>query len=149
MPIYDCGFSEGGGAGTLWPVRLALNIIWLVLAGLWMALGYGLAGVLLTITLIGIPFGIASFRMASFALWPFGRRLVDDPAAGVMSLIGNILWLLLAGWWLALGHIVSGVLMCLTIIGIPLGVASFKLVPVSLMPLGKRIVEADADPARL
>lgn len=124
-------------------VRLILNIIWLVFAGLWMALGYGLAGVLLTVTIIGIPFGIASFRMASFTLWPFGRRLVDDPAAGVMSLIGNILWLLLAGWWLALGHILGGVAMCLTIIGIPLGIASFKLVPVSLMPLGKRIIDAD------
>lgn len=120
-------------------MRLILNIIWLVLCGFWMAAGYAIAGILLTVTIIGIPFAIAAVRMANFALWPFGRELVDAPTAGTMSLIGNVLWLLLAGWWLALGHIVTGVAMCLTVIGIPLGIASFKLVPVSLMPLGKRI----------
>jgi uncharacterized membrane protein YccF (DUF307 family) len=81
--------------------------------------------------------------MASFALWPFGRRLVDQPGAGAFSALGNILWLVLAGWWLALGHILTGITLCLTIIGIPLGVANFKLVPVSLLPLGKRIVDVD------
>jgi uncharacterized membrane protein YccF (DUF307 family) len=125
-------------------MRLVLNIIWLVLGGFWMAVGYAIAGVVLAITIIGIPFAIASFRMANFALWPFGRRLVDEPDAGAMSVIGNILWLVLAGWWLALGHIVTGIAMCITIIGIPLGVASFKLVPVSLVPLGKRIVDTDS-----
>jgi uncharacterized membrane protein YccF (DUF307 family) len=124
-------------------MRVLLNVIWLVLCGLWMALGYGVAGVVLGITIIGIPFAIASFRMANFALWPFGRRLVDEPTAGAMSTIGNIIWLLLAGWWLALGHILTGIALCITIIGIPLGVANFKLVPVSLLPLGKRIVDAD------
>ncbi|MER7015551.1 YccF domain-containing protein [Saccharopolyspora sp. NPDC000359] len=124
-------------------MRLLLNVIWLVFGGLWMALGYAFAGILLAITIIGIPFAIASFRMANFALWPFGRRLVGEPTAGVMSGIGNILWLVLAGWWLALGHIVTGFLQCVTIIGIPLGIANFKLIPVSLMPLGKRIVDAD------
>ena len=124
-------------------MRSVLNVIWLVFGGLWLALGYALAGVLLSITVVGIPFGIASFRMASFTLLPFGRRLVDNPDAGVMSLLGNVLWLVLAGWWLALGHVVTGVAMCLTIIGIPLGIANFKLIEVSLMPLGKRIVDAD------
>jgi uncharacterized membrane protein YccF (DUF307 family) len=124
-------------------MRLVLNIIWLVLGGFWMAVGYAVAGVLLAITIIGIPFAIASFRMADFTLWPFGRRLIDEPRSGAMAVIGNILWLVLAGWWLALGHIVHGIAMCITIIGIPLGIASFKLVPVSLMPLGKRIVSAD------
>ncbi|MGW1677650.1 YccF domain-containing protein [Saccharopolyspora sp. NPDC002376] len=124
-------------------MRLLLNVIWLVFGGLWMALGYVLAGILLTITIIGIPFAIASFRMANFALWPFGRRLVDEPTSGAMAGIGNILWLVLAGWWLALGHIVTGIAQCVTIIGIPLGIANFKLIPVSLMPLGKRIVDAD------
>ncbi len=124
-------------------MRLLLNIIWLVLCGFWMALGYALAGIVLAITIVGIPFAIASFRMANFALWPFGRRLVDEPYAGAFSTIGNILWLVLAGWWLALGHIVTGLAMCVTIIGIPLGIANFKLVPVSLLPLGKRIVDVD------
>jgi uncharacterized membrane protein YccF (DUF307 family) len=129
-------------------MRVLLNIIWLVLCGFWMAVGYGVAGVVLAITIIGIPFAIAAFRMANFALWPFGRKLVDTPTAGTMSLLGNVVWLLLAGWWLALGHIVTGLALCLTIIGIPLGIASFKLVPVSLMPLGKRIVDTDRAFAR-
>ncbi|PRW62982.1 YccF domain-containing protein [Actinopolyspora mortivallis] len=119
------------------------NIVWLVLSGLWMAIGYALAGILLCVTIIGIPFGIASFRMANFALWPFGRQLVEEHDAGVFSAIGNVLWVILAGWWLALGHILSGIALCVTIIGIPLGIASFKLVPVSLFPLGKRIVDTD------
>jgi uncharacterized membrane protein YccF (DUF307 family) len=127
-------------------MRLILNIVWLVLSGFWMAIGYAIAGVVLAITIIGIPFAIASFRMADFALWPFGRELVEEPAAGTISLIGNILWLLLAGWWLALGHLVTGIAMCVTIIGIPLGIASFKLLPVSLMPLGKRIVHTSHAP---
>jgi uncharacterized membrane protein YccF (DUF307 family) len=124
-------------------MRLLLNIIWLVFSGFWMALGYVFAGVVLGITIIGIPFAIASFRMANFALWPFGRRVVDEPDAGAFSTLGNVLWLILAGWWLALGHIGTGIVLCITIIGIPMGVASFKLVPISLLPLGKRIVDAD------
>lgn len=129
-------------------MRLLLNVIWLVFGGLWMALGYVLAGALLAITIIGIPFAIASFRMANYALLPFGRRLVDEPGAGAGSAIGNVLWLVLAGWWLALGHIVTGIAQCVTVIGIPLGIANFKLIPVSLMPMGKQIVDAD-DPRRL
>ena len=124
-------------------MRLLLNVIWLVFGGLWLALGYAVAGIVLGITIIGIPFAIASFRMADFALWPFGRRLVDEPGAGAFSAIGNVLWLLLAGWWLAIGHIVTGIVQCLTIIGIPLGIANFKLLPVSLFPMGKRIVDSD------
>jgi uncharacterized membrane protein YccF (DUF307 family) len=85
--------------------------------------------------------------MANFALWPFGRRLVDRPDAGVASLIGNVIWLVVAGWWLALGHLVTGFMLCLTIIGIPLGLACFKLIPVSLLPLGREIVSVD-DPYR-
>ncbi|WP_017973113.1 YccF domain-containing protein [Actinopolyspora halophila] len=124
-------------------MRLLFNIVWLVFSGLWMAIGYAFAGLLLCVTIIGIPFGIASFRMANFALWPFGRQLLEEDGAGVFSAIGNVLWVVLAGWWLAIGHIVTGVAMCVTIIGIPLGIASFKLVPVSLFPLGKRIVDTD------
>jgi uncharacterized membrane protein YccF (DUF307 family) len=124
-------------------VRLILNIVWLIFGGLWLAIGYAVAGIVLCILIITIPFGIASFRMANFALWPFGRRLVDKLDAGAGSLLGNVIWLILAGWWLALIHIFTGVAQCITIIGIPLGLANFKLVPVSLFPLGKAIVDAD------
>jgi uncharacterized membrane protein YccF (DUF307 family) len=123
-------------------MRTLLNLIWLVLCGFWMALGYAVAGLICCALIITIPFGIASFRMASYALWPFGRTLVDRPSAGAGAALGNIVWLVFAGWWLALGHLVTGFLLCVTIIGIPLGVANFKLIPVSLLPLGKEIVEA-------
>lgn len=124
-------------------MRTLLNIIWLVLSGFWMFLGYLLAGVILCILILTIPWGIASFRIGVFALWPFGRTIVEKPRSGVGSFLGNVVWVILAGWWLAIGHILTGVAMCLTIIGIPLGIASFKLVPVSLMPLGKDIVRTD------
>ncbi|WP_419997138.1 YccF domain-containing protein [Streptomyces boninensis] len=124
-------------------MKTLLNLIWLVFAGLWMAIGYVFAGLILCITIIGIPFGIAAFRIAGYALWPFGRTTVEKPGAGAPSVIGNVLWIILAGWWLALGHIATGIAMCVTIIGIPLGIASFKLIPVSLMPLGREIVPTD------
>lgn len=117
-----------------------LNVLWLVLAGFWLALGYVLAGIVATVLIVTIPFGIASFRMANYALWPFGRTLVDKSGAGAWSTLGNVVWIVVAGWWLALEHLVTGVLLCLTIIGIPLGIASFKMIPVSLVPLGKQIV---------
>jgi uncharacterized membrane protein YccF (DUF307 family) len=121
-------------------MRLILNLLWLVLAGLWMFLAYMIVGVLWCITIIGIPFGIASFRIGLFALWPFGRTVVKKPGAGAPSVIGNVIWFVLSGVWLAIGHAVTGVLLCITIIGIPLGLANFKLIPVSLLPLGKDIV---------
>jgi uncharacterized membrane protein YccF (DUF307 family) len=124
-------------------VRLVLNVIWFVLAGLWMALAYALAALVCFILIITIPFGIAALRIAVFALWPFGKTVVRRADAGAGSAIGNLLWLVLCGWWLALGHLVTGVLMCLTIIGIPLGLANFKLIPVSLLPLGRDIVSVD------
>jgi uncharacterized membrane protein YccF (DUF307 family) len=117
-----------------------LNVIWLVVEGLWMAVAYLLAGLVCFILIITIPFGIAAFRIAGYVLWPFGRTVERRPEAGVASLLGNVLWLLLLGWWLALGHLIAGVLLCLTIIGIPLGIASFKIIPVTLVPLGVRIV---------
>jgi uncharacterized membrane protein YccF (DUF307 family) len=124
-------------------MRTLLNIIWLVLSGFWMFLGYMAAGVLLCLLILTIPWGIASFRIGLYALWPFGRTVVSKPTAGIGSFLGNVVWVILAGWWLAIGHILTGVAMCLTIIGIPLGIASFKMVPVSLMPLGKDIVPID------
>jgi uncharacterized membrane protein YccF (DUF307 family) len=122
-------------------MRLILNVIWLILAGFWMAVGYAVAGLICCILIITIPWGIASFRIANYALWPFGREVVDKPGAGTGSLLGNVIWIIVAGFWLAIGHIVTGIALCVTIIGIPLGLANFKLVKVSLVPLGKEIVE--------
>ncbi len=124
-------------------MRLLLNIIWLVLCGFWMFLAYVIAGIVACILIITIPFGIASFRIAGFALWPFGRTMVSDPAAGAPSLIGNVIWFLFAGLWLALGHLFTGIALAVTIIGIPLAIADFKLIPVTLAPLGKRIARLD------
>lgn len=124
-------------------MKTILNVIWLILCGLWMCLGYFLAGLILCVTIIGIPFGIAAFRIGIYALWPFGYTAVERRDAGAGSLVGNVLWVILAGWWLALGHVITGVLLCLTIIGIPFGLANFKLIPLSLMPLGKEIVPTD------
>ena len=121
-------------------MRTLLNIIWLILAGFWLFLGYMAVGVVLCILILTIPWGIASFRIGIYALWPFGYTIVAKPTAGVGSFLGNVVWVILAGWWLALAHIVSGIALCITIIGIPLGLADFKLVPISLMPLGKEIV---------
>jgi uncharacterized membrane protein YccF (DUF307 family) len=125
-------------------VRAILNVIWLVFCGLWMAIAYALAGLVCFILIITIPFGIAAFRIAAYVLWPFGRTIERHPRAGVASVIGNVLWIILFGWWLAVGHLVSGVLLCLTIIGIPLGLASFKIIPITLLPLGVRIVPVDS-----
>jgi uncharacterized membrane protein YccF (DUF307 family) len=124
-------------------MRLLLNIIWFVLAGIWMFLGYALAALICFVLIITIPFGIASLRIGIFALWPFGKTVIKRPDAGIASGLGNILWFLLCGWWLALAHLVTGILLCLTIIGIPLGLANFKLIPVSLLPLGREIVSID------
>jgi len=127
-------------------MRTILNIIWLVLCGFWMAIAYAVAGLLCFLfffLVITIPFGIAAFRIAGYVLWPFGRTIDRRPEAGVASVIGNVLWIVFFGWWLAIGHLVSGVLLCLTIIGIPLGLASFKIIPITLVPLGVRIVPVD------
>ncbi|ANS67223.1 YccF domain-containing protein [Streptomyces lincolnensis] len=124
-------------------MKTILNLIWLVLSGFWLFLGYLAAGVLLCITIIGIPFGVAAFRIGVYALWPFGYTTVERRDAGAPSFVVNVLWLVLAGWWLAIGHIVTGIVLCVTIIGIPFGIANFKLIPVSLFPLGREIVPTD------
>jgi uncharacterized membrane protein YccF (DUF307 family) len=125
------------------PINLILNIVWLIIWGLWMAIGYAVLGLLMFIFIITIPWGIASFRIANYVLWPFGRSTVERPDAGAASFVGNIIWLIFAGIWLALGHIVAGIGFCLTIIGIPFGIANFKMVPISLVPLGREIVTVD------
>lgn len=124
-------------------MRTLLNIIWLVLGGLWLFLGYLLAGLLLCVTIIGIPFGVAAFRIGRYALWPFGYTTVERADAGAPSFVGNVLWLVLAGWWIALGHIATGIAQFVTIIGIPLAIANFKLIPVALFPLGREVVPTD------
>ena len=121
-------------------MRTILNIIWVIFAGWALFLGYVVAGILLCIPIITIPWAIASFRIAGYAFWPFGREIVDKTRSGVFSFIGNVIWVVLAGWWLAIGHILTGVALCITIIGIPMAIANFKMIPVSLMPLGKEIV---------
>ena len=124
-------------------MRVILNIIWLVLCGIWMAIAYAVAGLIcfvLFFLIITIPFGIAAFRIAGYVLWPFGRSIERRPTSGVGSLIGNILWIIFFGWELALAHLFTGALLCLTIIGIPLGLANFKIIPISLVPLGVRVV---------
>ena len=124
-------------------MRTILNVIWLVLCGWWMAILYVLAGAVAFILIITIPFGIAAFRIAGYVLWPFGRTIEARRGAGIGSVIGNVIWIILFGWELALAHLVTGAALCLTIIGIPLGLANFKIIPISLVPLGVRIVPTD------
>ena len=128
-------------------MRILLNIIWLIFGGLWLALGYFAAGLICCILIITIPFGIASFRIGVYALWPFGKTTVDKPTAGTASLIGNVIWIVVAGIWLALGHIATAIAMAVTIIGIPLAIANLKMIPISLIPLGKEIVPVETRPS--
>lgn len=138
------GRDDDRGVGAyVQPMRLILNVIWFVFAGLWMAIGYAFAALIMFILIITIPFGIAAVRIGVFALWPFGKTVVRRADAGAGSAIGNVLWFLLAGWWLILLHIVTGVLLCVTIIGIPLGLANFKLIPVTFRPFGRDIVSVE------
>jgi uncharacterized membrane protein YccF (DUF307 family) len=120
-------------------MRIVLNVFWLVFGGLLLALGYAVAGLICFLLIVTIPFGIASFRMANYALWPFGREVVRRPDAGVASTVGNVIWLVVAGIWLAIGHIAAAITQFVSIIGIPLGLANLKLVPISLFPLGAEI----------
>jgi uncharacterized membrane protein YccF (DUF307 family) len=131
------------------PLNLVLNVIWLVVSGFWLAVGYALAGILMCILVITIPFGIASFRLAGFVLWPFGRTLIRRPEAGIASSVGNVIWFVLAGLWIAIAHVVTGIALCLTIIGIPFGWANFKLALVALAPLGKEVVSVNDPRATL
>jgi len=121
-------------------MRTLGNILWLVLAGWWLALAYAVAGLIAFVLIITIPFGFASFRLASYVIWPFGRRAEFRKDFGVLAVIGNIIWILVLGWELAIAHLVAGLLLCLTIVGIPLGIACWKMVPLAFLPLGQEIV---------
>jgi uncharacterized membrane protein YccF (DUF307 family) len=137
-------------------VSLLLNIAWIIFGGLWMAVGWLFAAVIMAITIIGLPWARAAFNIASYALLPFGRKAVsraehlgvDDLGTGPLGLIGNIIWLVLAGWWLALGHLITAILLAVTIIGIPFAWAHLKLAGIALWPIGKMIVDADETPQR-
>ena len=122
-------------------MKTLLNVIWLVLSGFWLFIGYMVAALIMCVLIVTIPWGIAAARIGVYALWPFGKTVVETPTAGVASLLGNVVWVVLAGWWIALEHLISGIALCITIIGIPFGIANFKLIPVALMPLGKQIVD--------
>ncbi|MGN9813544.1 YccF domain-containing protein [Micromonospora sp. BQ11] len=124
-------------------IRFVLNVLWAIFgSGIVLAIGYGIAALVCFALVITIPFGVAALRLASYSLWPFGRTVVTKPSAGVASGLANVVWVLVAGWWLALAHILAGVAQCVTIIGIPFGVANFKLVPAALWPLGQEVVPA-------
>jgi uncharacterized membrane protein YccF (DUF307 family) len=125
--------------------HVLLNLLWVVLSGFWLMLGYVVAGLVMCVFIITIPFGIASFRLAGYVLWPFGRTVARKPTAGAASVIGNLIWFVFAGVWMAIAHLLLGLLLCLTIIGIPLGLGNFKLAAVAIAPLGKDIVST-ADP---
>jgi uncharacterized membrane protein YccF (DUF307 family) len=137
-------------------VSLLLNIAWMIFGGLEMALAWLIAAVIIAITIIGLPWARAAFNIALYALLPFGRKAVsraeylgvDDFGTGPFGAIGNIVWLVLAGWWLALGHLITAVLLAVTIIGIPFAWAHLKLAGIALWPIGKMIVDADETPQR-
>lgn len=126
-------------------MKTLLNIIWLLFGGLWLALGYVFFGVLACILIVTIPAGVASFRMASYALWPFGRSVVERSGRGAVGAVSagvmNVIWFLIAGLWLAIGHIMTAAAQAVTIVGIPLAVANVKMIPVTCFPFGKEIVK--------
>jgi uncharacterized membrane protein YccF (DUF307 family) len=117
------------------------NLIWLIFGGLMAALGYFLGGFVLCITVIGVPWGLQCFKLAGLVLWPFGKKVISDSDnMGCLNIFFNLIWILCGGLYTAIVHIVMGAILCLTIIGIPWGKQHFKLVEISLMPFGKRII---------
>lgn len=122
-------------------LRGIVNIIWLIFAGFWLAVGYAIAGFLACLLVVTIPFGVASFRLAGYVLWPFGRDVVRLPHASGWSAIGNMVWFVVAGMWLALGHVLTAIPLALSVVGIPMAYANIKMVPLALTPFGRRVVE--------
>jgi uncharacterized membrane protein YccF (DUF307 family) len=130
-------------------LALVLNIIWLLTAGWALFLGYVVAGILACIFIVTIPFGLASFRIAGFVIWPFGREVVDTHRGGAAGTVGNVIWFVIAGWWLALGHVATAIAQAITIIGLPLAWANIKLIPVTCFPFGKEIMDSDSARSRM
>lgn len=129
-------------------MRLLLNLIWLITGGIWLSLSYFLFGLLACIFIVTIPIGVASFRMASYALWPFGRTVIKTPNSGTVSAVANIIWFVVAGLGIAATHVTTAVAQAATIIGIPLAIANIKMIPVTCFPFGKVIMQQD-DPRAL
>jgi uncharacterized membrane protein YccF (DUF307 family) len=129
-------------------VPLLLNLLWIAFGGLWMAVGWLIAALIIAVTIVGLPWTRAAFNIASYTLFPFGRMAIsraeyfgrEDLGTGPLGAIGNLLWLILAGWWLALGHLITAVLLAITIFGIPFAWAHLKLAGIALWPIGKMIV---------
>jgi len=142
--------NEARTTPVMSPVSLLLNLIWIVFGGLWMAAGWIIAAVVMAITIIGLPWTRAAFNIAAYTLLPFGQKAVSradyvgqqDLGTGPLGGLGNILWLVLAGWWLALGHLITAIMLAITIIGIPFAWAHVKLAGLALWPIGKMIVPA-------
>jgi uncharacterized membrane protein YccF (DUF307 family) len=138
------------------PLSLLLNVLWMIFGGVWMALGWLIAAVIMAVTIIGLPWTRAAFNIASYALLPFGRKAVSraeylgtsDLGTGPFGFLGNLVWLVLAGWWLALGHLITAILLAVTIVGMPFAWAHLKLAGIALWPIGKMIVDADDVPLR-
>ena len=132
-------------------LRLLLNILWVVLGGFWMAVGWWIAGLIMALTLIGLPWARSCFVMGMFTLWPFGQTAVsrdqvsgrEDWGTGSLGCLGNVIWFVLAGWWLAIGHVLSALANFVTIIGIPFGIQHLKFAAIALAPVGKTIVDKD------
>ena len=137
-------------------LRLLLNVIWIVAGGVWMAAAWLVAAVVLAVTIIGLPWARSAFNIALYTLLPFGHRVVsraeatgrEDLGTGPLGLLGNILWFVLAGWWLAIGHLVVAAVSAVTIIGLPFAWAHLKLAGIALWPIGKAVVPVDAEPRR-
>lgn len=122
-------------------MRTLLNVIWVVFGGFWLFLGYLFFGVVACLFIVTIPAGVACFRIAGYALWPFGREVVEVSGAGAVSGLANVIWFLVAGLWLAIGHLTTAAAQAITIVGIPLAVANVKMIPVTCFPFGKQVVE--------
>ena len=122
-------------------MRFLLNVIWLVFGGFWLFLGYIFAGIVACLFIVTIPAGVACFRIAAYVLWPFGRRVVPIPGAGAGSALMNFVWFIIAGVWLAIGHVITAFFQAITIIGIPLAVANLKLIPITCVPFGKMVID--------
>ncbi|MDN5570375.1 MAG: YccF domain-containing protein [Propionibacteriaceae bacterium] len=128
-------------------MRTLLNLIWLIFGGLWLSIGYFFFGLLACLLIVTIPVGVASFRMAAYALWPFGKTVVNKPSSGTGAALLNVVWFLIGGVWLAVGHVTTAAAQAVTIVGIPLAIANIKMIPVTCFPFGKMIVDSDAIPA--
>jgi uncharacterized membrane protein YccF (DUF307 family) len=141
--------NEAKGQPEMSALSVLLNLLWIIFGGLWMAAGWMIAAVVMAITIIGLPWTRAAFNIAVYTLLPFGQKAVsraayghNDIGTGPLGILGNVLWFVLAGWWLALGHLITAIMLAITIVGIPFAWAHVKLAGLALWPIGKMIVPA-------